>query len=149
MAIRTISDVERVILSQHGELRAHMHGLATTAFRVDPDDRVDLEALLQRFTRAFRTHLDYEERELVPRVRELDAWGPVRAASLLAEHADQRGRLERASAFALQEGSIAGELEVEVLELIHDLLEDMNEEERWLEELVDLDENGHGDQMTG
>lgn len=143
-------DVERRILQQHEEIRARIHGLENLERIGLPFAEGALSVLLLRFAAFFDAHLAFEERELAPRIRELDAWGGVREAALRCEHRAQRTRLEQVCALA--EGSGVDDvtrLFRAISDLAADLLEDMVEEERTLAELARIAEHGHVDQMTG
>lgn len=143
------SDVERKILEQHEEIRARIEGLRRGAERTDWA-RDALRVLLLRFAAHFDTHLAFEERELAPRIREIDAWGNVREAALRAEHREQRTRVEGVCAMA--EAPVESDVAClfsAISGLADSLLEDMVAEERMLEEIARLDEYGDGEQMTG
>ena len=76
--------------------------------------------------REFREHLAYEDRYLLPIIREIDAWGAERARRIEAEHADQAlaideiagavqdGALARSRAFASRVGELAAALRVDM-----------------------------------
>lgn len=157
MSSRTIVDVQKTVLSQHAELRAGLRWLAMLCEGTRPGDSTGrpLGSSFMQFAARFRAHLDYEDHELAPRIRELDAWGPIREASLRAEHAAQRERLEfvcaEAAPFTSDEPSApqSASLAREVLRLVNDLVLDMKEEESWLARLAEIDEYGDTDQMTG
>ena len=151
MRVLSLGDLQQEIVGQHKEIRARIRGLTTNALRAElPWALRALRLLLLRFAARFDEHLGFEERELAPRIRALDAWGSVREAALLAEHREQRRRLERVCALA-DDPFAAGapDLAKAVLTLASALLEDMAHEERVLAELASIDENGHIDQMTG
>jgi hypothetical protein len=93
--------VARRIRAEHRELRARIHGLERNSVRVDlPWARDALRLLFRRFVVRFDAHLRFEERELGPRVRRIDAWGDARVAALLAEHRDQRREIARVATLA-------------------------------------------------
>src|SRR4051812_17335019 len=90
-----IADVEHSIRVQHAEIRARLRALTRDAERADLPWALDaLRLLLRRFAVELDEHLAFEELELAPRIRELDAWGKAREAALLSEHRDQRRRVE-------------------------------------------------------
>jgi iron-sulfur cluster repair protein YtfE (RIC family) len=86
------------------------------------------EAVAQAFYRDLREHIDFEDDLLAPVLRELDAWGGVRADQLTQHHREQRQQLrilaERSPSEPPQ--GLANLLEV----LIDDLRTDMAYEER-------------------
>jgi hypothetical protein len=151
MGSASFRDVQRTIQLQHREIFARIDGLTRNAERADLPWAVRaLRVLLLRFAAQFDAHLAYEERELGPRIRELDAWGRAREAVLLSEHREQRRLVERVCGLA--EDSTAehtNEFSDAVLALADRLLEDMAHEEYLLAELARIDEDGHVDQMTG
>jgi len=114
--------------------------------------------LLFRFAADFEAHLAFEERELSPIVRALDAWGRVRDAAMRSEHREQRRRIEELCTLAEQFVSSPSTMERDdamtlfeaVSSFADTLLKDMLEEERILAELTRIDECGPDvDQMTG
>lgn len=157
MSSRTIVEVQKTVLFQHAELRAGLQRLGMLADLLNAEHSTErpLRDSLLQFAALFCAHLDFEERELAPRVRELDAWGPVREASLRAEHAAQRTRLHFVCTMA--DPSVAPEAAGpwkthfvrEVLRLMNDLTVDMREEENWLAHLTEIEEFGDTEQMTG
>jgi hypothetical protein len=151
MRTQCFGEVERTILAQHRELWARIRGLVQNAERVDlPWAHEALRLLFLRFMNEFDAHLEFEECELAPRVRELDAWGPAREAALRAEHREQRRRVEEVGSLAETPGATdRASFSDAVLALSDRILEDMLHEERTLAELAAIDEHGHVDQMTG
>ena len=75
-------------------------------------------------------HLDFEDRYLVPTIRDVDAWGEERANRLAQEHVEQRelfqyilGRLRDTNRPSILLGR-------ELLAFVEVLLEDMQQEEQ-------------------
>lgn len=144
-----LSEVHAQILRQHVEIRARMRGIERLA-----DAHAKVEALrhlrvsLVHFAAMFEDHLAFEERELIPLVRGVDAWGPERVEAMLEEHREQRVRVERTVSFA-EEGSLRiSELEGEVHWLMESLLADMIREEDELRVFEEIDSSATP-QMTG
>jgi iron-sulfur cluster repair protein YtfE (RIC family) len=151
--MRTLSfaDVERTVLAQHDEIRARLRGLVNCIARFEaPAAPASVRMLLPRFAAHFESHLGFEERELAPRIRSIDAWGPVRESMMLAEHRAQRSRIEAVCALVetLADPQPAL-LTTTVTQLVSELLDDMRHEEQDLEALRQIDEYGHVDHMTG
>jgi hypothetical protein len=152
MRVRCFREIENAILEQHEEIRARLGALARSADPATPPWQAHaLPALLLRFAAVFDAHLAFEERELVPRIRAIDAWGAVREDAILLEHREQRLRLEQVCALvedasSMQDGSCVLRA---VSELVARLLEDIVHEEHALSELGMLEDFGHVDQMTG
>jgi hypothetical protein len=149
-AASSFYDVRQTILEQHAEIRARMRGLTEYANRTDHWAQQALGILLPRFASHFEEHLAFEERELAPRIRDLDAWGRVREEALLSEHRDQRRRLERACSLVEIPGALEGDsLSDAIYALVDGLLEEMVNEEAALIEMLRIDEYGHAEQITG
>ena len=137
MRPRTFDEVEQSIRAQHEELRGCIRGLVRTAEGADlPSTQQVLRCLLLRFAARFDAHLTFEEREIGPRVRQLDAWGRAREIALQAEHRDQRRRIEEVCALAEVPGAGIGAFCEAVLELADRILEDMAHEDAILEQLA-------------
>jgi iron-sulfur cluster repair protein YtfE (RIC family) len=142
-----LSLVHAHILRQHVEIRARLRGivhLAKSSGKVEA--RHHLQMSLAHFASVFEQHLSFEERELMPLVKTLDAWGEVRVEAMRAEHAEQRRRVERIVAYAEAHDVERRELEGEVNWLAQSLLGDMSAEET---ELGSLEELETAPQMTG
>lgn len=138
------------INQQHAEIRARLRGLdAAAGAAATPLAPPQLRIALIRLAVLFDAHLAFEERTLGPRIRVLDAWGPVREAAMLAEHAHQRLRLQHVCATVDDDDISALDVAREVSWLLVSLLEDMSREERELLELQRLDAGGVFEQMTG
>jgi iron-sulfur cluster repair protein YtfE (RIC family) len=125
------SVVRATILAQHVVLREKLSRALTVASRAlkgEPEG-VSLSAIVRDVRDRFRAHLAFEERWLVPLLRETDGWGPERVSRLLEEHARQRAELD-----TLIEGIEAGwdaqRLALATRSLVTDLLIDMADEER-------------------
>ena len=145
-----LGDVHATVLRQHAEIRARLRGLdAGAAPAASPLATVYLRVSLFRLAVLLESHLLFEELELLPRVRALDAWDAVREAAMLAEHADQRTRLEHVCFVAESEWTGSADLARAVSGLVVRLLDDMAEEERELTEITRLAADGPLEQMTG
>ena len=148
-----LGDIHATILQQHAEIRARFRGLDAGATPASSAlAAVYLRVSLLRLAVLLELHLQYEERELGPRLRVLDAWGAAREAALHAEHAGQRKRLAHLCFLAESETVADLDLASEVSRLVVSLLEEMAREERELDELDELDRLESGGpfaQMTG
>jgi hypothetical protein len=146
----SFGDVHARVLRQHAEIRARLRGLDAGAVHAcSPHAGIHLRVSLFRLAVLLESHLQYEEMELAPLIRELDAWGPAREAAMLAEHAEQRTRLEHACFLAESEATGDLELGREVSEVVVSLLDDMAREERELSDLAGLAAGTPLEQMTG
>ena len=143
-----LGDVHATILRQHAEIRARFRGLDASATST-ASTAAYLRVSLFRLAALLESHLRYEELELVPRIRDLDAWGAVREAAMLTEHAEQRTRLEHACFLAESEATGNADLSREVSWLVVSLLDDMAREERQIVELEQLGLVAPLDQITG
>ena len=146
MGALCLADVQRAICAQHREIRARLLGLLRSAEAEEHTDLRTLRTALLRFSEQFEAHLLFEERELLPLVRRLDAWGSVREEAIIDEHRAQRTRVE--DVCVLAEHGARG-LGGAVRELAAILLADIVHEEAALEELAEIDEQGHVDQIAG
>jgi hypothetical protein len=145
-------NVHTTVLRQHAELRARLRGLdEARASDGSPVSGAYQRILLLRLAVVFEAHLQFEDTELAPRIREIDAWGPARETAMLAEHVEQRTRIQRAAIVAEDPESDGLELARSVSSLVVNMLEDMAREELELAELERFDEDGplSSDQMTG
>ena len=75
------------VLAEHARLRARLDQLVAQAL---PTARkvghAALRGLLTELRSAIQDHVQLEERELVPLLQTVDAWGPVRVAKLRDRH---------------------------------------------------------------
>ncbi len=141
------SEAYTLVLQQHIEVRGQLRELeAYAAGRLSPATSLQWRRSLLRVAALFEQCLGFEEAQLAPQVRAVDAWGPVREDAMLAEHVEQRALLERLRALADERPT--AELGREVSCLTARLLECMTREEVGLSSLETLDECG-ADQMTG
>jgi hypothetical protein len=126
------SQVRRIVLDEHRWLREVLADAGELARRVEAGDHErsgHLRERAQRLRARFLRHLDFEEEQLVPVLRDADDWGEERAELLLREHTEQRERFA-ALLHALQRP--CGDprpLAREVRALVRDLLADMEHEE--------------------
>jgi len=126
------SEVRARVLADHEQLRDRLNRIERLARQArahqapSPSDlRGEAEALLDRLA----IHMHWEDRHLVPVLREADGWGDVRVERFAQEHREQRELLE----YVLRElhdsrrpeGVVAGK----VLDLVALLRLDMEEEE--------------------
>jgi hypothetical protein len=125
-------DVSAQVLHQHAEIRARLRDLDACGTLAPPQAASLLRVALIRLAALFESHLEFEEIELAPWMRDVDAWGPCREAAMLAEHDEQRRRLQEICAMA--EASSTDDLAFahEVSSLLVSILDDMAREERQL-----------------
>jgi hypothetical protein len=127
LAVPAESPVGLEVRKQHQVLR----GLLVTAQAAAQKDenRLEIAHIAHEIRRAFRAHLAFEERHLVPVLTCTEVWGSDRVRDLIAEHARQRHALD-----ALIEGIELGWPRSTIAHVLHamatDLLRDMEEEER-------------------
>jgi hypothetical protein len=141
------SRVREAILEQHADLRerlAELRALAASATGSDEQAAIALRESGLQVLAILGSHLDFEDRYLVPALREVDAWGDERADLVTREHAEQREIfhyiLERLR--ETQRPSVLLAREVETL--VDAILVDMGEEERTM-----LDEDLLRDDVVG
>jgi CBS domain-containing protein len=128
------SDVRARILAEHDVLRelyARIEALALRVLADESDAEGPLRERCRELYQALLRHIELENTILVPALRETNAFGPVRAQNLLAEHERQRQVLLDALTAA---EATASEADVArgVLVLIGELLTDMAHEEQAL-----------------
>jgi hemerythrin-like domain-containing protein len=126
------SQVRRVILDEHRWLREVLADAGEIARRVEAGDHEragHLRERAQRLRQRFLQHLDFEEEQLIPALRDADDWGEERAGLLLREHAEQRARFAALLQELHQPCSDPRPLARDVGALVRDLLADMEHEE--------------------
>ncbi len=87
------SEIRRIILEQHADLRVDLDAREKLCSRVlsgDPSFDPTLRERGEAFQRRFLEHLAFEDANLNPVLREADAWGDARVEQLLGEHEQQR-----------------------------------------------------------
>jgi hypothetical protein len=142
-------DVSAVVLGQHAEIRAHLRLLDVLGGPMPPEAvAVHLRIAIFRLASLFERHLAFEEDELAPWIRDVDAWGPCREEAMLTEHGEQRRRLREVCAMAEASSAESLDFAHEVSALLVTILEDMAREERQLSLLGWLYDYG-AEQMTG
>ncbi len=129
------AQVRTTILAEHQKIRGHLARLeagATALLACSLPKAHARQALRQRALQLcgdMWAHVAFENQVLVPVIARVDAWGPVRAEKLLAEHAQQL-QLVRvyAEMLASHEGS-AQALALAVWRLVETIRDDMRDEE--------------------
>jgi hypothetical protein len=141
-------DIRDRISREHVQIRILACTVDADCRRVLDGGSARLRDSALALTRALWDHLTVEDRLLVPELRKLDAWGPVRAERIAEEHARQREEL--ANLAQLARSGPSEELAARTRCLIAVLREDMDAEERdllspelWREDCVVVD------QLTG
>jgi iron-sulfur cluster repair protein YtfE (RIC family) len=123
------SDVRALILREHAAIAV---SLADLAAAVNPPAQVSTTHtmhLCRKLYKQLSGHLDLEDEVLVPVLRDSDAWGDVRADTLLRHHQAQRQELKFLAGTDAPE---APELADRLTQLIDELRKDMAHEERHL-----------------
>jgi iron-sulfur cluster repair protein YtfE (RIC family) len=120
------------ILEHHGEVRAKLEILQRLAIEADGGNMSAAEnavALTRGLFDELADHLDIEEQLLVPMLREVDAWGELRANELIKHHEQQWSELKALRARADQSSALAmaRELALLVTALRRDLLDEDRE----------------------
>lgn len=86
------SEIRERILQDHAVIRTRLGELVALIRRVHHADPKAARLLTQRgrsFLEFFLSHLELENRLLVPTLRDTDAWGAARAERVLREHGEQ------------------------------------------------------------
>lgn len=89
-------EVRSRVLADHAILRSLSRTLVAVAREAVCDDKQKpyLRGVLAQLATELEVHLQYEEKELIPILRDADAWGPVRVDIIAEEHAEQRSLLK-------------------------------------------------------
>lgn len=127
------SDVRTRILAEHAVLRTLYQRIEASARAVLEDERDSAGALHERCLELHRTllcHIELENAVLAPALRDTDAFGPLRADQLLAEHERQRSVLT--AILVPSEDRSDRDLAGDVLALVGELRIDMAYEEQTL-----------------
>lgn len=124
------SEVRGRILHDHEWLRGRLDRVERLARQPPgPDGRADLRQAAQELLDRLEEHMRWEDRYLVPALREADAWGEERAARLEREHREQREMLHWIVAELREATKPASVIAEHVRDLVADLRTDMEEEE--------------------
>lgn len=124
-------EVRARVTTDHLMLRSLVRALVAVAEAGVEDERQRalLRDLLSQLCSEIEQHLAFEERALVPLLRDADAWGLVRVAELEQEHADQRAIVAALLADAFAAGT-PRDLIDDILGFTARLERDIAEEER-------------------
>lgn len=121
-------EVRDLVGRQHVQLRILFTTVDEACRAALDGGPVDPTRLVLKLVRAVWDHIAFEDRLLLPTLREIDSWGPARADAVAADHAHQRDQLSALRQLA-QKGS-AVESALAALRLVDDLRADMDAEER-------------------
>jgi iron-sulfur cluster repair protein YtfE (RIC family) len=128
------SEIRTRLLEDHEGLRADLDRLGALVQRLRDREgetrklgavRRDARSLLEKL----RAHMSWEETELLPALRDSDAWGSERAKRLISDHREQRALLDFILVRLLDATRPAALVLADVDALIAFLLADMQEEE--------------------
>ena len=126
------SEIRDRVLHDHGSLRQRVEEVEHLAEQVIGSGQSPVGRLRQAATEllnALITHMAWEDRYLVPALRDADAWGPERVARFEAEHEQQRHHLQSLLSGLENQRQPAAFLASRVLEWLNELHADMQEEE--------------------
>jgi hypothetical protein len=124
------SKVRALLLVQHEELRELVLEADRLARHVQEGQMLHLESMRAAallVATALSAHIDAEEGLALPLLRDIDAWGPVRAQNMMEEHEAQRAAV--AVLRQLEERGDCAELARGLRALVQTLLCDMRREE--------------------
>lgn len=127
----TPSEVRSRVLAEHVWLSQKISRLESSADRClcgTPGELPRLQAMLGDLFGSLRRHLSTEEEILLPLLRQVDAWGDLRAEQVRRDHEAQRREMQDLERVA--ETAPPEELADAALELCATLREDMDTEER-------------------
>lgn len=141
------SQIRERILADHDALRKDLEELDSEACAVLEGDRPLLGVLrsdAERLLDQLQVHMRWEERYLLPALRNADAWGRERAQRMLADHREQRDTIALLVERLRDQKRPAAMIARDVAGLVELLRLDMREEERDL-----LDERVLRDDVIG
>ena len=127
------SEIRSRVLAEHADLRkclAEIEAITAHVLAGHELGERNLRQVATALCTGLEQHLAMEEVLLLPAIREVDAWGPVRADHMRQEHQAQRAALARLLGMAGQVAIV--ELARTVQAFAKTLLEDMKLEEREL-----------------
>ena len=124
------SVVRKRILQEHAALRRRLRELeaAVDAMHTDASQVRCVVDIARELLTELVVHTELEDAILAPALREIDAWGPIRANSLLEHHESQRAQLrELAECYGAAED--CERIAHITLEWLRDVRTDMTHEE--------------------
>lgn len=126
------STVRKRILEEHRVLRDKLDvlELLIDGLSEDPKRCSAVSRSARDGLRRLVAHVQLEDAILAPVLRDVDAWGPVRATQLLEHHAEQREQLQSLIRSYGRRGTDIEELALRMLRWIGDARADMEHEER-------------------
>ena len=125
------SEVRTAILTEHEVIRTVLSAVDGLAEGIVVGFG-DLEGLREQglvLHRRLVAHLDFEDRYLIPAVRESDGWGDERARQISEEHSEQRDLLEYILKQIRDRDRVAQLLGRTLRSFVEAVLEDMSREE--------------------
>lgn len=129
------AQVRAVILAEHRKIRAVLSRLESDAMALlacSVPKSTARHALRQQalsLCDEMGAHIAFENQVLVPVVEVVDAWGPVRAQTIIEEHTDQMRLLREYANLLNGDGESSPGVAVTVWQLVQSISEDMREEE--------------------
>lgn len=115
-------------------LRALSRALVAIARAAQRDEaqRRYVRDVIEQLSFEMDRHFSYEEKNVVPLLRDVDAWGPVRVDRLIREHEEQRELLLALAEDAMDEGTDVVNLAEEIVWFNRRFEERMYDEEQLL-----------------
>lgn len=101
------SQLRQKILTEHGTLRVKLgdvKSLAAKARYGEPGSEPQLRQVTLELVKEFRAHVAMEDAELVPVLRDIDAWGQIRAERVERDHEWHRAALDKLERSAQSDG---------------------------------------------
>ena len=129
------AQVRAVILEEHRKIRAMLVRLESDAMTLlacsvpRPSARRALRRKALALCDALTAHIAFENRVLVPVVEVIDAWGPVRAQTILEEHEAQLKLLGAYVDMLMIDSDTNQDTSLTVWQLVRNIGLDMREEE--------------------
>ena len=130
------AQVREVILEEHRKIRVLLARLESDAMTLlacsvpKPAARRALRLQALALCDELTAHIAFENRVLVPLVEIIDAWGPVRAQTLLEEHEAQLQLLGAYADMLMVDTETNQDTSLTVWQLVRSIGQDMREEEK-------------------
>lgn len=144
-------DIRKRISTDHAVLRGLCRALVAVARAAERNEehRPVIRDVLGQLCAEVERHFQYEEEVIVPLIREVDAWGPVRVERLFQVHAEQRSVLVALASDAEDGGRNADDLADEVVWFFQRFEQEMADEEERLLNAEALGAEPYVDQIDG
>lgn len=145
------TEMRRRISTDHALLRSLCRALISVARAAERDERQGpaIRDVLSQLCSEVERHFQYQEEVIVPLLRDVDAWGPVRVEHLFQHHAEQRSVLVALAEDARDGIRTVEDLADEVVSFFRRFEQEMAEEEARLLSAESIGAEPAVDQIDG